>query len=198
MSGDAELDAWRERWQARDTVPPELRRRVEREIRAERYALVPPVAVTVLMGGGTLAWALVSGRPDKVRLAAVTWAFIAITWLTAVLVVRGVGRPRVPAPTTTAFLEFTVQVCRGRRAAIAAAAVLYPTFLVFMLAWRYHSDRFASVRDYLLSGPVPIYAAITMALAVVGLRAYRRLGSELETLSAMRRRFEDGGDSAEG
>lgn len=193
MTGDPELDAWQRQWKTHDAVPPDLRRRVEREIRAGRYAIVLPVMVTVLFGGGTLAWALMSGRRDAYLVATATWAFIAITSLTAYGLTQWIGHNRAPAAATaTAFLEFMIQACRGKRAGIVGAAVLYPSFLVFMLVWRYRTPpTFASVSEYLLSGPVLTFAVITVALAVLGVRAYRRLGAELHSLRAMRRQFED-------
>lgn len=188
MTRDSELDAWREHWQARDTVPPELRRRVERSVRAGRYALLAQIAVIVLFGGSTLAWAVLSGGRDALALAAGTWAFIAITVLTSLALQRRRGHGRVPeAATTTAFLDFTIQVCRGKRAAIAAAAALYPIFLAFMLVWRYQTAPFAGVGAYLLSGRVLLIAAVTLVLGIVGLRKHRDLGAELENLRAMQR-----------
>jgi hypothetical protein len=67
MTVDPELDTWRRQWQAREAVPEELRRRVEREVRSARYALVLPLAVTVLFGGGTLVagWSRAGATPTS-------------------------------------------------------------------------------------------------------------------------------------
>ena len=192
MTGDPELDAWKQQWQARDAVPQGLRLRVEREIRGVRYQQVVAIAITVLFGGTTVAWALVAGRRDAIVLAAATWTFITINWLTTIVLSRRVGQPRVPAaPTTTAFLDFAIQNCRRKRDGIAAAAVLAPIFLAFMLVWRYQTLPLESVREYLLSVRVLMILSIAMVLGVVGLRRHRALGDELENLRAMRRRYED-------
>jgi hypothetical protein len=126
----------------------------------------------------------------------VTWTFIAITWLTSCVVMKRIGHSREPvAATTKAFIEFAIQACRGKRAAIVAASVLYPIFLVVMLVWRYQTFPVAGVVDYLLAWPVLAYAVITAVLAVLGLRAHRSLGTELHRLRAMRRQFDDHDDA---
>ncbi len=203
MTHDPELDAWKALWQARDTVPAELRRRVEHEIRMGRRALLAPVAVTALVGGGMLAWALFLRGRELLVLAAATWAFIAITWLTALVLDRRIGHSRVPeAVTTSAFLDFTIRVCRGKRASIAAAAALCPIFLAFILVWRYQTGAFESLGVYFLTGRVIsialLIAAVTLVLGILGLRKYRALGIELGNLHAMQRRFEDGGEASGG
>jgi hypothetical protein len=199
MTGDPELDAWRRQWQARDQVPQDLRQRVEREIRAARYEYVVPVAITVLFGGGTLAWAVVSARFADYVLAAGTWVFIVVTWVTSLVLSRRLGAGAAPAAiTTTAFLEYMLAICRGRRAAIVTAAVLYPIFFVFMVVWRYQTLPLASIGDFLVSGPVLFFLGVTVVLALVGRLVYRRLGTELDGLRTMRRQFEERGDSPEG
>jgi len=199
MTGDPELDGWRRQWQARDAVPADLRGRVEGEIRAARYALVTPLAITVLIGGGTLVWAIVSPDRDAYVLATATWVFITITWITSLMLTRRIGQGRAPdGESITAFLDFTIKTCRGKRAAITAAAVLYPIFLVFMLVWRYQTAPFARVSEYVLSGPVLLILGITIVLAILGLLTHRGLGAELDRLRAMRARFADGGDLPKG
>jgi hypothetical protein len=196
MTNDPELDEWQKQWQARDTVPSDLRERVEREIRIGRYTFVAPVAVTVLFGGGTLALALRSGQPEAQVLAVAVWVFIGITWVTSLTLARRIGQRLVPeAATATAFLDFTIRSCRAKRAGIGAAAALCPIFLVFTLVWRYQTGPFASVGAYLLSGYMLVSAAVTLGLAVVALRQYRAYGRELDNLRAMQQRFENRGET---
>jgi hypothetical protein len=165
---------------------------VEREIRAGRYAWLPPIAVTVLVGGGALVWAARSGERTAVQVATATWVFIAITWITSLALFRRIGGRRAPeATTTTAFLDFTIRVCRSTRASIAAGAALYSLFLAFMLFWRYQSGPFTSVGEYLLSTRVVVMAVVTVLLAVAGWRRYRRLGTELNRLLATQWQFRD-------
>ena len=76
MTSDPELEAWRADWQSADGSPPDLRRRVEQHIRAGRHTWWLPIAVTVVIGGGTLAWAVSSGERAAVQMATATWLFI--------------------------------------------------------------------------------------------------------------------------
>ena len=83
----------------------------------------------------------------------------------------------------------------GKRAGIVAAAALYPIFFVFMLVWRSQTLPFASVWDFLLSGPVLFFLGVTVVLAIVAQGAHRRFGRELDNLRAMREQFDDRGKS---
>ena len=192
MTGDPELDAWKRQWQARDAVPPDLRERVEREIRSARYQLVVPIAVTAVFGGTTLASAILSSERAVIELAVITWGFITITWLTSIVLSRRFGQRRIPAATTaTAFMDFAIQNCRSKRAGITAAAVLASIFMAFMLAWRYQPLANGSIGAYLRSVPVLALLGIALVVGIVGLRMHRALGAELDNLRERRRRYED-------
>jgi hypothetical protein len=192
MTGDPELDAWKRQWQARDAVPPDLRQRVEREIRSARYQLVAPIAVTAVFGGGTLASAILSSERAAIELAAITWGFITITWLASIILSRRFGQRRIPAATTaTAFMDFAIQNCRSKPAGITAVAVLASIFMAFMLAWRYQPLANGSIGAYLRSVPVLVLLGIALVLGIVGLRMHRALGAELDNLRERRRRYDD-------
>ncbi len=62
MEPDTELGTWRRQWQSGDVIPSGLQQRVERETRHIRRARYGEIAVTVIMGGGATAWALISQR----------------------------------------------------------------------------------------------------------------------------------------
>jgi len=194
MSDDPEIAMWRTQWQSRDHIPAELKNRVEREIRRGRRGWIAPTAVTVLIGGSTLVGAVLSGERAAIQLAALTWIFIAVTWVTSLALLKGVGHRRVPeAATTAAFLDYTIRVCRGKRAGIVAAAALYALFFPIMLVWRYQTGPFELVGDYLLSARVVVMLIVTTVLAVLGVRWYRKLCRELLNLRMIQRRL-DGGD----
>lgn len=189
---DFELAEWQNQWRGADTVPADLRMRVEREIRWRRYAFLPPLVVTLLFGGGAIVWAIGAAQPRVVVLASAVWIFIAITWATARTIAERTGQAEVPeASTTKAFLEFAIRTCRGRRAAFAAGAALYALFLVFVLVWRYQTGDSPGVGAYLRSNHVSATAAVTLVLGGLAARRYRRLGIELENLRAMQRRLEN-------
>ncbi|MCC7043410.1 MAG: hypothetical protein IT183_06085 [Acidobacteria bacterium] len=192
MTSDPELDAWRADWQSADQIPPELRRRVEQHIRAGRHTWWPPITVTVVIGGGTLAWAVTSGEHVAAQTAVATWLFIAVTWATTLVLLRRFGgRLRPDAATTASFLDFAIRVCRATRAGIVAGAVLYALFVSYMLFWRFQTGPFGTAGEYLFSGRVVAMVIVTVLLGLAGWRRYGRLGMELEGLLAMQRQIVD-------
>ena len=187
MTLDPELDAWRHQWQARDAMPADVRRRVERDIRRMRWGFLAAVAVTVIFGGGTTTWAVASGDAGITVLAVATWVFIAVTWTVSVTIEAGVGQWKPAAPTTAAFLEFSIARRIATRRAIVAAAVLYAAFSAFMLAWRFQNpagEAATEVWSYLAARW--IFWTITALLAVVAAVRWRALGRELEVLRDLR------------
>jgi hypothetical protein len=85
MAADLELESWRRSWQTVARVPTDLKTRVERETRWMRLGVAIEIAITLVFGGGSLAWAVRSGRTDVLVLAIGIWVFIAIAWT----IVRG-------------------------------------------------------------------------------------------------------------
>ena len=192
MEIDNELETWRLEWQAEDFVPPDLRKRVERDIRRRRVSFWASVAVTVLIGGGTTLWAAVSGESAVVLLLAAVWLFIGITWATSIHLDRMRSSSKPLAETTSAFLEFAIHSCRVRRQGIAVAAALYAGFFSFMMAWKYRqlaAEMPLEIGTYLTSGRVMTQCAITAVLAVVALGRRRRLNRELHHLMTLRQRL---------
>jgi hypothetical protein len=191
MEPDVELDTWRRDWQAGSVVPADLTQRVERETRMMRRFVVAEIAVTVVFGGGSLAWAALSHRRDALGLVIAIWAFIAIAWTISWLLRRGAWGQ--VTTTTTAFLELSILRCRRRREAVIAQCVLYVMILSFDLAWIYfHRARQVSlgVATFLTTGSVLWVWMITAALAVVAVWQRRRLGRELENLTNLRHQVE--------
>lgn len=187
MTLDPELDTWRHQWQARDAMPPDVRRRVERDIQSMRLGLLSATAVTVVFGGGTTVWALVSGDAGVAVLAVATWVFIAGTWAVSLTIERGFGRWKPASTTTVAYLEFSItrRIVIQRR--IVAAAVLYAAFSAFMLAWRFQNPAGEAATDvwgYLAARWM--FWTITAVLAVVAVWRWRALGREIEVLRDLR------------
>ena len=192
METDNELETWRREWQADNFVPPDLRKRVERDIRRHRVSFWASVAVTILMGGGTTLWAVVSGESSVVSVAAAVWLFIGITWATSIQLERMRGSSKPLAETTAAFLEFSIHDCRARRQGIAVAAALYLGFFSFMVAWKYRqlaAEMPLDVGTYLTSGRVMTQCAITAVLAIIALGRRQRLNRELHHLMTLRQRL---------
>lgn len=190
MQLDSELDTWRRQWQAQGDVPADLKRRVERELRRRRWGLAAQMVVTVVFGGGTAIWAILSERPAIVLLAAVVWVVVVVGWIVAFRLEKGAGRPA--AATTAAFLDFSILRCRARLQGIMASAVLYPIFLTFMLGWTYYaSGTQGPVWTYLTSPRALIILAISLALGVLAWRRYRALTRELENVLALRQQLDE-------
>jgi hypothetical protein len=193
MEADLELDAWRRLWQADSSVLPSLKERVERETRWMRRFVIGEIIITIVFGGGSLAWAALSLRTDILVLALGIWAFLAIAWTMSFLLRRGAWAPMTA--TTTAFVELSILRCRRRRESIVAQAVLYVMILAFDLTWIYFargSPTERSVIAFLTNPDIAWVWLLTAALGVVAIRQRRRLARELKNLIELRRQIEDG------
>ncbi|HYN10033.1 MAG TPA: hypothetical protein VES67_21795 [Vicinamibacterales bacterium] len=135
MQPDLELETWRRQWQARETVPPDLTRRVERELRHARRAQLLAIGVTIGFGVAVPVRASLTGRPDDVVLAIGVWVFIVLAWVVSWRIMRGDSKPA--AATTTAFLDFSILSCRRHLTEVGAAAMLYAVFLTFIMWLQY-------------------------------------------------------------
>jgi hypothetical protein len=189
MQTDNELETWRRQWQAQGSVPQDLRRRVEKDLRRRRLALIGSVGVTVVVGGSTTLWAIASDGPDAILLTVAVWIFIAVTWGTEVQMDRSRGPLKPMAETTAAFLDFAIVSSRMQRRRIIVSAVLYAGFFAFVLAWKYRqltAETPLEVWVYLASGRVIALSAITVALALLALYRLRRLDRELGRLVLLR------------
>jgi len=191
MEADVELDAWRRHWQADSRVAPTLKQRVERETRAMRRLVIGEIVVTIVFGGGSLAWAALSLRTDVFVLALGVWAFIAIAWMISFLLRRGAWTP--VTATTTAFVELSILRCRRRRESIIAQGVLYLMILGFDLTWIYFARGAGAERGvmaFLASREFAWVWAITLVLGVAAVKQRRKLARELENLTDLRRQIE--------
>lgn len=185
MQPDTELETWRRQWQAQAGPSPDLRRRVQRDIRLRRLGLMAAVAVTAIFGLGVPAWAMVSRRADVAVLAGAVWVFIAINWAVSWRLDRGLSGPA--ATTTAAFLDFSILNCQRKRRAIAAASVLYAAMMTFNLTWIYLAQTSVGISAFLTSPRVVIAFAVTVALAVLAVRHRRKASRELQNLLDLRR-----------
>lgn len=190
MEADLELDAWRGDWQAASPVVPDLTERVARQTRLIRLGVVAEVMVTIFIGGGALAWALLAPGADTLVLTLGVWVFLAIAWTMSFLLRRGAWAP--VTATTTAFCDLCILRCRRQREALIAQALLYVLILAFDLVWIY----FASARHarggamaFLTSPGIAWVWVVTAALAVLALRQRRKLARELDTFISLRQQI---------
>jgi hypothetical protein len=193
MQADVELDSWRRHWQADTFVLPDLKELVERETRRMRRFVVGEIIVTMVFGGGSLAWALLSRRPDVLVLAIGIWLFIASAWTLALRLRRGAWAP--VTATTKAFLDLAILRCRRRREALMAQSLLYALIVGFDLAWIFFSSTPRAARGaaaFLTSGGVVWVWVVTLVLGVALLRHRRTLARELQALTSLRHQIEEG------
>jgi hypothetical protein len=191
MDLDLELDTWRRDWQSDTVDSTDLTARVERETRRMRYVLIVDVLVTVIMGGGSIAWSARYHPDGMVVFVIGVWTFLAIAWLMSWILRRGAWAPL--ASTTAAFLDLSILRCRRRREAVYVQCALYVAILSFDLWWiRAHSAPHAAMdlAAFLTSPVLVVVWIVTVVLAAVAVRYYQRLGQELASLMALRDSFE--------
>jgi hypothetical protein len=180
QESDFELEGWRRQWQSQP-ASIDLRQKVEAGTRDMWRGLLWEIAVTIIMGGGSLLWAIVSGRAEVLVLAVAIWGFIAIAWTASLLLRRGAWQPATS--TTAAFLNLSILRCERSLQAIVVQAVLYVAILAFDLAWLYWYLREADLSTFLTRPLVVIVVWIgTPVLAGVALWYRGRLRRELDNL----------------
>jgi hypothetical protein len=135
MSLDVELETWRREWQSEAAVPPDLRRRVERQSRWLKIGVAADILVTVAIGGGVIALAARSPQLDMLLLAAATWSFIAVAWAFRLIISRGLWSPA--AIDTAAFVDLSIRRCRAQLKATVFGAGLFVVEMAFCLVWIY-------------------------------------------------------------
>ena len=184
MNVDTELEAWRQQWQSGATVPVDLRRKVERQSRFMKIALIGDILVTITIGGATTGWAVRSPQPEIVLLSVATWIFIATAWAFSLTVNRGNWSPS--AQDTAAFVDLSVRRCRSRLAAVWFAAGLFLFQTVFVLSWVYRNSpgHRQPLLTWLLFGSIPIDTVWLCTLAFFGFLVWfrRRKRAELAYL----------------
>jgi len=135
MSLDTELETWRRQWQSATVVPPDLRRRVERQSRWLKIGIAADILVTVVIGGGVIALAAREPQAHTLLLAAATWTFIAAAWTFRLTITRGLWSPS--ATDTATFVNLSIGRCRAQLKATLFGAGLYVCELAFCLGWIY-------------------------------------------------------------
>jgi len=186
MNIDAELDLWRREWQSDSAVPADLRRRVERQTRWMRLAVLVDVLVTCAIGGGVIVVAVRAPQAEYFVLAAATWLFLAAAWIFSLVVNRRNWCPA--ALDTEAFVDLSVRRCRARLAAVRFGVVLYLCEMVFCLSWIYRSGSVGKpVLKWLWFGSLAIDLVwlTTAAFAVVLIWYSRKKRAELAWLLSL-------------
>jgi hypothetical protein len=161
MKLDAELDLWREQWQSSSAAPvlPDLRKRVARESLFMRIMVIADILVTLVIGGGTVVFALRDPRPATAILAAATWLFIAAAWIFGLSNRKNAWSPS--ASTTSAFLDISIRRTRANLRAVTFGAILYAVEMAFCLSWVHReSGALSSILIFVITLITIILAAL--------------------------------------
>ena len=189
MEPDHELERWQREWRAHDVIPAALASRVARDNRWMRWGVVVETGITVVFGGGTAAWAIVSRRADVVVLSAGVWILIAIAWMLSILLRRGAWQPA--GTTTAAFMDLSILRCERGLQAIRAQVAMFVLILGFDLVWLYWSGGYTSVWTFATRPAVVLLAWIgTVVFAAATLWYRRRMRRELTALLKLRKEIE--------
>ena len=186
MSLDTELETWRRAWQSDAPVPPDLRRRVERQSRWMKIGTAADILVTVVIGGGVIAMAARSPQPAMLLLAGVTWTFIAAAWAFRLSISRGLWSPA--AMDTAAFVDLSARRCRAQLKATLFGAGLYVCELTFCLGWIYRQSmpRVALLPWLFGSFSNGLVWLLTLAFFIFIARYRRKKRAELAWLLSLR------------
>ena len=190
MKLDPELAGWQAQWRTQATIPPILVHRVQRDLRRMWWGVAAEIAVTVIMGGGSAAWAVASHQPDVAALAGGLWIILAIAWSTSVLLRHGAWQPA--AVTTAAFIEISVLRCRRALWALTAQAILFVPILTFDLVWLYVHRGETDIWTFLMRPAVVLIGwGGTLAAGAAALWHRRTLRREMDRLRQLRHQLED-------
>jgi hypothetical protein len=189
MSANIDFGAWRERWQSHSDALNirDLRRRLDRETQRMRIAMIWPVLVTVIAGGGTLLAALRSRVADDLVLALGVWCFILTCWSCGLWLARNNWRPL--AETTSSYVQLSIARCRSALISIQLGKVLYCIGFAGIIVWKsyYHSSNMFAV---LTAWPTVVFATMVTPAVFLTLASFaRRRRGELAALIEIQRQI---------
>ncbi len=196
MTADLDLEVLRQEWQAEDSVPSTLRRDVERQSRQMKIGLAGDIFVTVVIGGASTAWALLSGQKGAGWVALAAWLFLATAWTFVLIANRGLWAPSAMDAAT--FMDLSIRRCQASLTATWFAATLFVAEIAFALSWAYtHAEQDESIGKWLLFSSVRIDTVWISTLAfAIGLVWYRnKKKRELARLLDLRRGMAEADES---
>ena len=190
MSAQLEFDRLKRVWQGVEDRAPsfDAEALVERDTRRMKLAVIGPIIVTVVAGGGSVLTALESRRIEDFVLAAGIWAFILSVWLGWLWISRRSWRPLTES--TKAYLDLSIQRCISTLRALYFGAALYVIGFASVLIWKLYYFA-ADWRDVLTSRTVLCFAfVVTPILLYMLVVLSRRKRIELAFLEKTRFEFE--------
>jgi hypothetical protein len=197
MNIDEEFSAWREAWQKEPAVPIELIRKVERQTAYMRTLRTAEIVVTVVVGAGVVAGAVVHPVIDQIywlTLAVGTWLFIAAAWILSIRRTRHTWE--AAEPTTAAYVSLQTRRLRRqleRPVLNAAFGILFSAFVLTVVFEAVsHALRVRGVHmgseDMASFWVVGVVVNVAVVLALIGRR--RRLQAELDHIQGIERKLQ--------
>jgi hypothetical protein len=188
MKTDPELETWQSLWQADAQLPRDLRGRALRQVRRMRIMLAGDIAVTVVMGGGAVVWALNSGH-FAVRLLAIwIWTTILAAWIFRYWNSH-FNNWTGAAPSTDAFFETWVKRCREIRRNLQFGFGLGIVQLIVSSAWVFHElhrDHGISFLTFITMARLDVAWLCAGLLFAWAFRFYRKVSADLTYAQGLR------------
>ena len=152
MNVDLELEEWKSLWQAEVEIPADLRNKANRQLRRMRIMLIGDIAVTIVMGGAVIAWAIASKEPPVRLLATWVWLTLIAAWFFRWFNDR--GNWSGAAPNTEVFLQLLKRRYRATLRNVKFGYALGAVQLLFSSAWVYF--------ELNRSGPITVWQFLTL------------------------------------
>jgi hypothetical protein len=188
MKTDRELENWQSLWQADEQIPRDLRERAMRQVRRMRIMLAGDIAVTVVMGGGAVVWALNSDHLAVRLLAVWIWTTIAAAWIFRYF--NGhFNNWTGAAPSTDAFFETWVKRCRETRRNLQFGFGLGIIQLVVSSAWVFrelHRDHGISLLTFVTMARLDVAWLCAGLLFAWAVRFYKKVSADLTYAERLR------------
>jgi hypothetical protein len=137
MNAQTDFGALKRQWQSAAQPLPDiaaLRDRVTADTRAHWRALVLVTALTVVILGSSLAFAVRSGQPAAWLSFGFSTIFASLVWSVALWMSRGTWRPQ--DDTIAGCLDLSIRRCRSMVLAAPVGIALYVVGLIGSLAWK--------------------------------------------------------------
>jgi hypothetical protein len=193
MNNDPEMERWQSLWQAEAPISPDLRERAIRQVRRARVMLLGDIAVTVIIGGGVILWALSSHLTAVRLLTAWVWFTIFAAWIFRYFNHRGNWTGL--APSTDAFFEAWVKRCRNTRRnlifGIALGCVQFSVCSVWVNA-QLHRMHGMKTPQFVTMTPMVIAYLCAAGLLIWALWLFRKVNAELRYIERLSDEWADG------
>jgi hypothetical protein len=187
MMVDPELEQWSELFRSKQGEPTEIVERAKKAVRRFRLLIYSEVAVTVVMGGGAIFWALRAHQTSVTLLAVWVWISLAAAWLFRLF--NDWNDFTGVAVATGSYLAVLRRRLRSNLRAAEFGGLLFFVQLGVTSAWVFRElnrQSPISLREY-LALPTNIVFAIGTVVLCVWLVLYRRkLKKEIAQLEKLK------------